>query len=452
MLRSLDLYLWTEGDAAAFLGHLKAVIPDRRLDIRDAPSVSAVSSSANASPAEHRDLMSPVVQQLERTVTSPHFTPRAESTVSGHSMPGPPTPATSAGATASAPVSPPQGAPAPFAYNPAAPAAPEPIAYREKTPPPPDDGRGTGLTDAAKYDSVLQYAPVPQAGYQSSAQATPQQAYFPEQTQEAAPGYAGQPHGTPQQMVPSFTGQPQSTAPEVQRTYSGGMPPPPPGGPSPAHQQLEHAPSFGPPVAQGVQPTSPPPQQQSFQQNFNRQSTFNSGPPTAQYASYPSAPSFGPKAVASPGFGPTTPGYMTGIQPPTPSAPPAYNMHTPLQSPGLQSPGLPPPPPPPSQAPPPHSQAHAVHGYSQYDYSTAQPTHSVNAHGAYTGDIHNQVYRPTEAEGAHGHGHHAPKAAPAPPLVQRTDSMGQVKLRIEDKVSNYEKKVGGFLRRLDKLI
>jgi hypothetical protein len=30
--------------------------------------------------------------------------------------------------------------------------------------------------------------------------------------------------------------------------------------------------------------------------------------------------------------------------------------------------------------------------------------------------------------------------------------MGQVKLRIEDKVSNYEKKVGGFLRRLDKLI
>ena len=44
---------------------------------------------------------------------------------------------------------------APMAYNPAAPPAPEPIAHREKTPPPPDAADGTGLAAAAAADCTV---------------------------------------------------------------------------------------------------------------------------------------------------------------------------------------------------------------------------------------------------------------------------------------------------------
>ncbi|KAK4545415.1 hypothetical protein LTR36_002765 [Oleoguttula mirabilis] len=456
-LHSVDIYLWTEKDAAAFLGHLKAVMPASRLEIKDAPSTTAAVTSDL--PAEHRSSMSPVVQQLEHTAIGAHFPPRAESTVSAHGFPGPPTPATSVGGATASPQqrSPPYAAP--MAYNPAAPPAPEPIAHREKTPPPPDDGSGHGLTGASagKYDARPQYASTPQAYQPHSNQPTPQQAYFSGPPQQAslnaaASGFAGPPRGTP----------PNSG----QRTYSAGLPPPPPpsGGPSPLHQQQQqqqhYAPSFaGPPVDQNAQPTSPPP----HQQNFNRQSSFG-GPPAAaaQYATYPTQPqpqtqtqtqyaSFGP---TSPGFGPSlgspgmppTPGYQSmQQQPPTPSAPPAYGMHTPLQSPGLL-----PPPPPLTQPPPQQAQQQpAVAGYSGYNYSAAQTPAAaapLNAYGAYTGDVHGQTYRPTEAEAAHGHGHHAAK----PPPVSRQDS--STKVRMEERVSGVEKRVGGFLKRLDKLI
>ena len=67
--------------------------------------------------------MSPIVQQLENIAIQEHSPPFA----------GPPTTAPPASTS-------PQAAQsfAPLAYNPAAPAAPEAIAHREKTPPPPD--------------------------------------------------------------------------------------------------------------------------------------------------------------------------------------------------------------------------------------------------------------------------------------------------------------------------
>ncbi|KAF2764611.1 hypothetical protein EJ03DRAFT_378506 [Teratosphaeria nubilosa] len=440
-LNTLHLYLWTERDAATLLGHLKAVMPASRLDISDAPSAAANVTPVKAtSPAEHRDSMSPVVQQLEKTAIGTHF-PRAGSAVSAQSLPGPPTPATPAGAS-SPPVSPPQQTiAAPFAYNPAAPPAPEPIAYREKTPPPLDDGTGTGLQNVAKYDAMpQQYANVPQ-GYQNSAQATPQGAYFPGHVPQS-PGFTGPPLASPQ--TAQFPGQM----------------PPPPSGPSPAQQQQQqqYAPSFGSPPTTGhspqhlpsfagppsnnhtPQPTSPPPHQQSF----HRQSSY-SGPPVQQFASYPSTtPSFGPNAIATPGF--------STIQPPTPSAPPAYAGHTPLSSPGL-------PPPPPSQPQaynpaatqqqqPPRSQQHQTFGYSSYNYTATHVSHqpAINSYGQYTGDIHTQLYRHTEAEAAHSHGHGAKKERPV--VGERSET----KERLEQRVQGVEKRVGGFLKRLDKLI
>lgn len=54
----------------------------------------------------------------------------------------------------------------PLPYNPAAPAAPEPISHREKTPPPEDGVEGTGLMAAAAADQGIPYTQ-PQTGAQS---------------------------------------------------------------------------------------------------------------------------------------------------------------------------------------------------------------------------------------------------------------------------------------------
>lgn len=391
-------------------------------------------------PAEHRDSMSPVVQQLEKTAISPQFTPRAESIASQRSMPGPPTPATSGAGTNSS-NSPPQVAAGAMAYNPAAPSAPEPHVHREKTPPPPDASQGTGLTKAMNYDAVPQYAGVPHA-YQNSNQPTPQYAYFPGVSQQPTP--------------PSFQDPPSQNTPP-QRPYSGPMPPPP-NGPSPAHEQHQHTPSFAPPQsAQNLQPTSPP----THQQDFHRQSSFG-GPPTNQYASYPTAnraPSFGPNAVASPGMPQQSYGY--GQQPPTPSAPPAYAMHTPLQSPGLPPPphGQLPPPPPQQYQPQSHVQSQVTQqfGYSSYDYTATQQSqaHALNQYGGYTGDMHTQLYRPTAEEEAFHHashgGSHGGKghgAGHGPTVLQQPEKKGMV----ETHMDKYEKKMSGFLRKFDKII
>lgn len=390
-IHTLDIYLWTEKDAATFLSHLKNTIPSERLQILDAPT------SSKTSLAEHRDSMSPVVQQLEKTAIGAHFHPRAESTTSTHSFPGPPASAQSGGVAISPP---PLQQPAPMAYNPAAPSAPEPIAHREKTPPPVDDAQG-GTPSAVGYGGT-QYATVPQ-GFHPSMQSTPQQSYF-----------SGPP--MPQQRQPSYghlPGPPQGTPPIAQRTHSGSLPPPPPpptqSGPSPA----QYTPSFGPPpTSQSSQPASPPPTQTAF----NRQSSFG-GPPTQQFAS----------------FGPQSPGFPNQQQPPTPSAPPSYNNHTPLNSPGL----------------PPQQQAAQIAGYSNYSYSQsqqqAQPG-AYNPHGAYAGDVHNQLYTPTEQESAAQL--QEKSKLPYVPNQDRKDSFSG-KYKVHERVDKLDKGVGRFFKKLD---
>lgn len=426
-IHTLDVYLWTEKDAAVLLGHLQNVLSPGQLDIRDAP----VASSSGSNLAEHRDSMSPVVQQLEKTAIGAHFHPRVESTNSVHSFPGPPTPATSGGAA----VSPsPQQQPAPMAYNPAAPSAPEPIAHREKTPPPVDDGSGPGLSGLGGYGHT-QYASVPH-GFQPSLQNTPQQGYFP-----------GPP--APQQRQPSFSslpGPPGGTPPGgIQRTHSGSLPPPPPPtntGPSPA----QYTPSFGPPpTSQTTQPSSPPPTQLSFQ---------------------PQTPSHPIQQFAS--FGPQSPGFPSHQQqqqqqqqqPPTASAPPSYNAHTPLQSPTFS----------------PQTQAAQIAGYSSYSYATQpqpqQPgTYTPHAAGgAYAGDVHAQLYRPTEAESSAQAAEKSKRPVFAFGEQQQGQQLGQQqgqmqgqgqgqdrrdsasfagKYKVNERVDKVEKGVGRFLRKLD---
>jgi len=137
-IRAVDLYLWTPSDAAEFLASLKNVLPQGNLEIRDAPMVEILVA----------ETINPVIQRLEQVaINAP--SPVSYSTIipQAFTLPSPPNlpdPFVSdTRSTAYAPIA---------AYNPAAPAAPEPIAHREKTPPPIDGAQGTGLTAAALHD------------------------------------------------------------------------------------------------------------------------------------------------------------------------------------------------------------------------------------------------------------------------------------------------------------
>ena len=114
-------------------------------------------------PAPHEQVMSPVVQQLENVaIQDPTYhngqtrDSKASSTLqtqhSGSNL--------GQGAESVLPLKAEDPtAFKPLAYNPAAPAAPEPIAHREKTPPPVDSEGGTGLASAAAADHMQATSP-----------------------------------------------------------------------------------------------------------------------------------------------------------------------------------------------------------------------------------------------------------------------------------------------------
>lgn len=89
--------------------------------------------------------MSPIVQQLENIAIKEHEQPiAAKQSSAAPTFAGPPTSAAPAQEFA------------PMAYNPAAPAAPEAIAHREKTPPPEDAGPNPLLAAAAHEQAPQQ--------------------------------------------------------------------------------------------------------------------------------------------------------------------------------------------------------------------------------------------------------------------------------------------------------
>ncbi|KAL1880974.1 hypothetical protein Plec18167_003513 [Paecilomyces lecythidis] len=153
-LHTLDIYLWTLDDANLFLDTLERVLAPSQVETdRHPPS----STSQGA--------VSSVVQQLENVaITDPAYAngqtrnSRTEPPVMPQSVPQP---------AAEQPKEQTDNSNyAPLAYNPAAPAAPEPIKHREKTPPPTDGVEGTGLAAAAAADHGHPYASPPlSAGY-----------------------------------------------------------------------------------------------------------------------------------------------------------------------------------------------------------------------------------------------------------------------------------------------
>ncbi|PBP17777.1 RNA recognition motif-containing protein [Diplocarpon rosae] len=314
-LHTLDLYFWTREDAVLFVNSIRRVLPPHQVTVQDAP----------IAPPPHAEEMSPVVQRLESVAVTDVGYQQGQTRDSRTTAPG-------------APAS--QEAPsfAPMAYNPAAPAAPEVIRHREKTPPP-DDGAVNPLMAAAASDQ----APTLAAPYQQHAfpgpppQPPQQQSYF---ANVPPPGSAppSQTHSAPVPAVP--------ISPFAQHFPTSFAPPPTASSP---YAQPPPASVTATPPAYQQQPQQP--QQPQHQQH--QQQPQPSHPPVPQFATHPGSPGLPTPGIYSPGLG--TP--MTG--------PPAPQPHV---------------------APP--------GGFSQHQYGSASTTTPLMTDYS----IHQQVYRPTEDE------------------------------------------------------
>jgi hypothetical protein len=167
-LHTLDIYFWGLEDATQFLDAAIPILSSSQVETDREPAPQA------------EQPMSSVVQQLETiAVSDPAYqngqtrnsrtdpakqVPAAQGPPQISSFPPPPPSGPPAEQQPSNGSSPAEGKkdPASFAplpYNPAAPAAPEPIQYREKTPPPEDGMDGTGLAAAVAADNGVPYTP-----------------------------------------------------------------------------------------------------------------------------------------------------------------------------------------------------------------------------------------------------------------------------------------------------
>ena len=389
-LHTIDLYFWTLADAETFIDHSRKTLQQEQLEILDAPRVPT--PAAVPSPAPHSGLMSPVVQQLENVaITDPAYhngqTPNSRNVAMSTVSPSPVAKQTSETY-------------APLAYNPAAPAAPEPIKHREKTPPPPEDIPGTGLAAAAYHDQAHSYAPQ-----------------------------------SPNPIPP-----PPPNYPQSHQSYAGG--------------QSTSKPSLGynsPTPSTGYAPSN-----SSYSQQY-RASSISSPPPSLSQNTInnPYSPEQKP-SIGSPTQGGA--GAMNLLQPHIGSSGNSYNPDpnahlygqstTPLESPATQILGssyvghqplqhyqpqyvdyL-------SSRPQP---SQPVGGYSNYNYEQPQHHHGHHSQGQDHG-IHSQVYRPTEEE-ANSHGRRPSGAGP-----------GQQPGKLEQRAERVEKGVNRFLKKLEKRI
>jgi hypothetical protein len=271
-LHSLDVYFWTPKDALAFLSGARRLLPPAQVEVHDEPA-----PPPQPVPRQQPEA-SGLVRRLEQAaIADSSFAARpAAADVPTFAPP----PLSAVSATAAEPA-----AFAPMAYNPAAPAAPESVRHREKTPPP-DDGGVDPLAAAVARDygqqpfspgfgppggmtspgfpppqfqhpGLVRAATMPHGGltspglaspgFASPGLASPYGAAFP-----GSPGFAPPPPPPPA-GVPAAAGVPQQLAKAPGQTptppiTSPGLPPPPPSSgystyPSYSSQQQQQAPA-----------------------------------------------------------------------------------------------------------------------------------------------------------------------------------------------------------------
>jgi hypothetical protein len=285
-LHSLDIYFWTRDDALQFVNGARRVLPVVQCEILDEPA-SALGPPQQQQHHHHQHDMSAVVQQLEDVAIS-------GSAQGGLLPPPPPPPPTTTTTTTSA-----TGDYAPMAYNPAAPAAPEALRHREKTPPPPQDPSTDPRVMAVAYEQNQGQQPFSPAPFSP---------YFPHHQQQqqplASPGFA--PPGAAQHQQP---------------LASPGFAPPPP--PPPGQQQPLASPGFAPPPGGHAQfqrtNTLPVPGSPGFfpgagtpQQPMQSMHAGMTSPPQAQQAAAAAAAA----ATPTPGTVPPPPPQQQAQSPP----------------------------------------------------------------------------------------------------------------------------------------
>ncbi|OHE91243.1 hypothetical protein CORC01_13443 [Colletotrichum orchidophilum] len=254
-LHSLDIYFWKAEDALQFVNGIRFVLPPSQVEILDEPQQQQQVHQAQHHQTQHQPVSS-VVQQLEHVaISDPAYgTPRGAPAQNGSGFAGPPTSAVAAPPAQQQDPQQHQQQPAsfvPMAYNPAAPAAPETIRHREKTPPP-EDGVADPLAAAVAYDAQAPFSPgfVPPPGFQSG-----QGIGLP--PPPPPPQFGGHPGGQPvlQRAV---------TMP-AQAVHGGGLASPglgnPYGSPFPSSPGFAPPPPPPPPQLQQPQPATPQPQQ-----------------------------------------------------------------------------------------------------------------------------------------------------------------------------------------------
>ncbi|PCG96552.1 Hypothetical protein PENO1_067680 [Penicillium occitanis (nom. inval.)] len=194
-LHTLDIYFWTVEDADQFLDAAARVLQPQQLESdRQVQQPQTVPEPA----------VSRVVEQLENVaITDPAYQNGQTRDSRAEPQPAATQPAKAESTDFT-----------PLAYNPAAPAAPEPIKHREKTPPPEDAADGTGLVAAAVADETQHYLP----GQAAAGSFSHPQAYA--NPSLAQYGYSSPPPSAGLPGPPSYTAVPVASPPPTQ---AGGM-------------------------------------------------------------------------------------------------------------------------------------------------------------------------------------------------------------------------------------
>ncbi|RMZ79150.1 hypothetical protein DV738_g3537, partial [Chaetothyriales sp. CBS 135597] len=232
-IHTMDVYFWAEEDARSVIQALQQLLDPSQLDVAELQPEAHSDPQTEQEPVRHeQDTVHPVVQNLENVAItdpayqsgqardghgdSPHLQQHQQqlqqTQKATNSIPPPPPPPSQfpdasvspppvISSTASQPQQPEAAQSfAPMVYNPAAPAAPEPISHREDTPPPADDGHGTGLTAAATHDRV--YVPHGSQAWTG----VPQTAQYSQYSSPPAQSFSSLPPPPP--TAPSFAGPP----------------------------------------------------------------------------------------------------------------------------------------------------------------------------------------------------------------------------------------------------
>lgn len=307
-LHSLDIYFWTQQDALSFVNGIRRVLPPNQVDVQDEPGPPSRAEQRHQQ--HHATDVNPLVQKLENAAIfsdaskipppPPQQTNGRGSSNSNGNIPSfapPPLSAVTnndddAGGddTPNSTTSP--ASFVPMAYNPAAPAAPEQIRHREKTPPP-EDGDVNPLHARLAQDAGTPFSPGLVSGMPAH-MTSPLSPGIPPPQFSAVPG------------APSFPGPPVASPgmpPQGFGTHGGGHPGlaraatmPVHGMPSPALQspfgagQFPGSPGFAPPPQQQAQQQQQPPQLQHHQSMPAAAQQQPHGTPTPPGLSMPPPP------------------------------------------------------------------------------------------------------------------------------------------------------------------